>query len=173
MASIKSCSIPEVALLNNYLKAGIYTDCYTTDILGPVSHKQYVTAFYTTFVFKMERVILKMALSRPSTDNQVKQLADGSIDEFAAWHVEARSENQLLLSDFRHRTRSWLMVVPMAGSESTRTRLYFGSAVVPVEDSKTGRLAPGFGFNALLGFHRLYSKILLRAARSRLEAQLC
>ena len=173
MASIKSCSIPEAALLNSYRKEGTYTDCYVTDILGSVSHKQYVTAFYTTFVFKIERVILKMALSRPSTDNQAKQLANGSIDSFAAWHVEARSENQLLLSDFRHRTRSWLMVVPITGSKGTRTRLYFGSAVVPVEDSKTSRLALGFGFRALLGFHRLYSKILLRTARSRLEAQLC
>jgi len=51
-------------------------------------------AFYTTLVFKLERLILKLAVSRPSTDAQAKQLAAGSIDEFSAWHVEARSENQ-------------------------------------------------------------------------------
>ena len=169
MASIESCSIPEVALLNNYLKAGTYTDCYMTDILGPVSHKQYVTAFYTTFVFKMERVILKIALSRPSTDNQAKQLADGSIDEFAAWHVEARSENQLLLSDFQGRTRSWLMVASVDIEDIRKTRLFFGSAVTPVRNAETEKISLGAGFSMLLGFHKLYSVLLLYSAKSNLK----
>jgi hypothetical protein len=130
-----------------------------------------VTAFYTTPVFKLERLILKIAVSRPSTDAQVKQLAAGSIDAFAAWYVEARTENQLLLSDFSCRTRSWLMVVPAANASCTRTRLYFGSAVVPAENPGTGRLTLGLGFRALLGFHRLYSGVLLYAAKSRLETQ--
>ena len=129
MFSIESCSIPDGALLHDYLGAGTYTDCYVTEICGSVSHAQYVMAFYTTLVFKLERLILKIAVSRPSTDAQAKQLAAGSIDVFSAWHVEARAENQLLLSDFHRRTRSWLMVVPMAGVSGTRTRLYFGSAV--------------------------------------------
>lgn len=171
MFSIESCSIPDGALLHNYLGAGTYTDCYVTDIRGSVSHAQYVMAFYTTPVFKLERLILKIAVSRPSTDAQAKQLAAGSIDVFSAWYVEARSENQLLLSDFHHRTRSWLMVVPIAGVSGTRTRLYFGSAVVPVENSRTGKFTLGFGFRALLGFHRFYSVVLLYAARSLLEAQ--
>ena len=171
MFSIESCSIPDGALLNNYLREGTYTDCYVTDIRGSVSHTQYVMAFYTTPVFKLERLILKIAVSRPSTDAQAKQLAAGSIDAFAAWHVEARSENQLLMSDFHGHTRSWLMVVPMTSTSGTRTRLYFGSAVVPVENPGTGRLSLGFGYRALLGFHRLYSKVLLYAARARLEAQ--
>jgi len=169
--SIESCSIPDGALLNIYHGEEAYTDCYVTDISGSVSHAQYVVAFYTTPVFKLERLILKMTVSRPSTDAQAKQLAAGSIDIFAAWHVEARSENQLLMSDFHHRTRSWLMVVPMASASSTRTRLYFGSAVVLVGNSRTGMAAPGFGFRALLGFHRLYSEVLLYATRLRLEAQ--
>jgi len=165
MFSIESCSIPASALLNNYLREGIYTDCYVTDIRESVSHAQYVLAFYTTRVFRLERLILKLAVSKPSTDAQAKELATGSIDEFAAWHVEARSENQLLLSDFHRRTRSWLMVVPITGAGDTRTRLYFGSAVVPVKNTRTGRLTLGPGFRALLGFHRLYSKVLLHAAR--------
>ena len=97
MFSIEPCSIPDGALLNKYLEEETCTDCYVTDIPGLVSHAQFVTAFYTTSVFKLERLILKMAVSRPSTDVQVKQLAAGSIDVFAAWHVEARTENQLLL----------------------------------------------------------------------------
>lgn len=169
MLSIEPCPIPDGALLTKYLRDGTYTDCYMTDIRGSVSLEQYVLAFYTTRVFKLERLILKVAASRPSTDDQARQLAAGSIDTFAAWYEEARNENQLLMSDFRHRTRSWLMVVPMAGDSTMRTRLYFGSAVVPVENPGTGRLELGFGFRALLGFHRLYSKVLLCTARSRLE----
>lgn len=171
MFSIKSCPIPEDALLNNYLQKGTYTDCYVTDIRGPVSHAQYVTAFYTTRIFKLERLILKIAVSKPSTDAQAIQLATGTIDTFAAWHVESRSENQLLLSDFHRRTRSWLMVVPITGASGTCTRLYFGSAVVPVENPGTGEFTLGAGFRALLGFHRIYSRVLLHAARLRLESE--
>lgn len=67
MFSNESCSIPDDALLNNYLKEGTYTDCYVTDIRVSVSHTQYVMAFYTTLAFKLERLILKLAVSRPST----------------------------------------------------------------------------------------------------------
>ena len=171
MFSIEPCSIPDGALLNNYVREGTYTDCYVTDIRGSVPHIQYVIAFYTTIVFKLERMILKMAVSRPSTDAQAKQLAAGSIDTFSAWQVEARSENQLLMSDFHRRTRSWLMVVPIVSGSDTRTLLYFGSAVVPVENTRTGKLTLGFGFRALLRFHRLYSEVLLYAAKSRLKTQ--
>jgi hypothetical protein len=47
-------------------------------------------------------------------------------------------------------------------------RLYFGSAVVLVTDKASGQVRMGFRFKALLGFHKLYSRILLYAARSRL-----
>lgn len=161
MFLIQPCSIPDRALLRRYLYDGAYADCYTTDVPGAVSHAQYVTAFYTTPVFKLERLILKWAVSRPSTDAEAEQLAAGTLDSFAAWHVEKRSENQLLLSDFLGRTKSWLMVEPMNTHSGIRTRLYFGSAVVPVKDPS---------YRALLGFHRIYSKVLLYAAKSRLTS---
>ena len=169
MFSVKPCRIPNGSLLHKYFREGTYTDCYVLDFPGSVSHAQYVTAFYTTWIFKLERLILKMAVSKPSTDSQVEQLASGSIDTFAAWHVEARSENQLLLRDFNHRTRSWLMVDHLTGTGGTRTRLYFGSAVVPVKNPGTGEFTLGAAYQALLGFHRLYSKILLHAAKVRME----
>lgn len=139
MFSIESCSIPDEALLNNYTREGTYTDCYVTDINAVVSLAQFITAFYTTPLFRLERFILKIAVSRPSTDAQAKQLAVGSIDTFAAWNVEARGKNQLLMSDFHRRTRSWLMVAPASGSNGTAIRLLFGSAVVPVKHSTTGQ----------------------------------
>ena len=171
MSSIQSCSLPDSALLDTYRANGAYTDCYSTDIAGSVSHKQFVTAFYTTSLFKLERAILKWAVSKPSTDAQAEQLASGAAAAFAAWHVEKRSENQLLMCDFQNRTRSWLMVAPLKTDSGPATRLYFGSAVIPVEDAKTGRLTLGPGFRALLGFHKVYSKALLSATRSRLNAQ--
>ena len=134
-----------------------------TEIHGSVSHQQFVTAFYTTTLFKLERVILKWAVSRPSTDADAQQLASGTIDAFAAWHVEKRSENQLLMCDLHGRTRSWLMVAPLKTDRGQVTRLYFGSAVVPVKSASTGTPAIGVGFRALLGFHKLYSRALLSA----------
>jgi hypothetical protein len=169
--SITSCPIPESALLKSYLRDGAYADCYVTEIAKPVSHAQYVEAFYTTAVFKVERLILKWWVARPSTDAQARELAAGTADSFAAWDVEDRSENQVLLSDLSGRTRSWLMVAPCMGEGGPCTRLYFGSAVVPRRNAKTGRLALGFEFRALLGFHKLYSRVLLSAARSRLEGK--
>ena len=52
--------------------------------------------------------------------------------------------------------------------KSAGTRLYFGSAVVPERNAKTGQAKYGFAFHAMLGFHRLYSRALLRSAVSRL-----
>jgi hypothetical protein len=119
-------------------------------------------------VFKLERWLLAALVAKPSTDRQARELAQGRIVEFAAWRVERRDGGQLLLSDFRGRTRSWLMAEPLTGGEQTRTRLHFGSAVVPVAGS-SGEPRLGFAFSALLGFHKLYSRILLSAARRRLR----
>jgi hypothetical protein len=171
LSSIRPCSLPDDALLDTYRANGAHTDCYATDIAGVVSHQQFVTAFYTTALFKLERVILKWVVSKPSTDVQAEQLGSGARDVFAAWSVEKRSENQLLLRDLTGRTRSWLMVAPLRTDNGPRTRLYFGSAVVPVISAKTGKLTLGRGFTALLVFHKAYSKALLHAARSRLNAQ--
>lgn len=171
MFSVEACSLPDDALLRRYYKKGAYTDCYTTEISAAVTQSQYVFAFYTSPLFKIERVILKIIVARPSNDLQVQELAEGAVETFAAWRVEARSENQLLLADFQGRTRSWLMT---EGIDERRTRLYFGSAVlpvkmVPVENHREGASTLGTGFNAMLGFHKIYSELLLSSARVSLE----
>ena len=171
MLSIRACALPGHALLDVHRANGAYTDCYATDIVGAVSHEQFVAAFYTTRVFKLERLILKWVLAKPSTDAEAAQLAAGAIDTFAAWRVEKRAHKQLLMVDFQKRTRSWLMVETLKADGGPRTRLYFGSAVVPIKNAKTGGSAMGLAFRALLGFHKLYSRILLSAARSRLDAR--
>lgn len=169
MRRIDRCDLPAEALLRRYLGAGNHADCYSTGIDGTVSHAAFVEAFYTTGVFRIERLILRLAVSRPSTDAEARQLAEGARDAFAAWTVEARAANQLLLADYSGRTRSWLMVAPLADGAGPTTRLYFGSAVVAGRGVANGRSGLGFAFRALLGFHHVYSRVLLGAARARLS----
>ena len=171
MLAIEKCRVPANTMLNTYSIPGAYVDCYTTEVPGQIPFSEFIFAFYTTLLFKLERLILKLTVSRPSTDVQARQLANGDIEKFAAWHVENRSENEILLCDLMGRTRSWLMVIPANTHSAPQTRLYFGSAVVPVQNSKTGTPSLGFGFQALLGFHRIYSVLLLYSAKRRIHHQ--
>ena len=164
---IQSCELPPEALLRRYRESGAYADCNVTVIARRVSQAEYVEAFYTTWVFKLERLLLAWFVSKPATDLQAAALAAGQLDSFAAWHVEGRADDQLLLCDYMGRTRSWLMTAAAPGSDAG-TLLYFGSAVVPVHNPRSGRDEMGLVFRALLGFHKLYSWVLLRAAASRL-----
>lgn len=169
MFSVEACPLPDDALLQTYRANGSYADCFRVDVAGAVSHEQYVIAFYTSPVFWLERVILARVVAKPTTDAQVSQLAHGEIEAFAAWRVEKRCRDQLLLADYRGRTRSWLMVVPLETANGPATRLYFGSAVVPARAGGSTKARLGFVFRALLGFHTVYSMILLGAARRNLR----
>ena len=166
MPNVQSHPLPTHALLTKYADSGAYTDCFVTEIARTVSHAEFVEAFYTGGLFKVERFLLHVFISRPSTDFQARQLAAGELDEFAAWRVETRAVDQLLLCAIDGRTRSWLMV--SAAEVPGRTRLYFGSAVVPAVNASTGKSSMGFVFKALLGFHQFYSRALLRSAAARL-----
>jgi hypothetical protein len=157
--------LPPGALLAHYRDNGAYTDCYTLDVSGPVSHSDFAHAFYTSWLFKIERWILSWAIAKPSTDIEALALAKGEKDRFSAWTVEARTADQLLMCDYQSRTRSWLMTEPIAGGG---TRLYFGSAVVPFRPNGDTDRTFGAAFRLLLGFHKLYSRALLRAARGNL-----
>lgn len=172
MAAVEACDLPPGALLAVYRQSRAWTDCYMTQLAGEVSHAAFVEAFYTTPLFKLERLILKWCLSRPSSDSQAAQLASGQTDSFAAWRVEGRAVDQLLLADVMGRTRSWLMTAAVEDHGRATTRLYFGSAVVPSSTSPSGQASYGAVFRALLGFHKLYSRLLLRAASARLAARL-
>jgi hypothetical protein len=158
-------------LLRNYRDAGAYTDCFAAVVPIAVSQAEYVEAFYTTWPFKLERKLLAWFVSKPSTDAQARTLASGESDSFAAWSAEGRTANQLLMCGFHGRTRCWLMSVGGAGRDAKTTRLYFGSAVVPMIEPRSGRKSMGFAFRALLGFHKVYSRVLLRSAGSRLLKQ--
>ena len=167
MFSVKACPLPENTLLASYArKSDHYTDCFMVDVPGKISLAEFVNAFYTTWLFKLERIILKWAVKRPSTDEDAIGIARGELDRFAAWTTEKRTGNQLLMCAMGNRTRSWFMVKE---GKAGNTRLYFGSAVIPEKSSTPKNPQLGFVFKALLGFHRLYSRALLGAAQRKLS----
>lgn len=166
MLSIEKCTVPPQALLSKYSLDGTYADSYVTEVQGHIPFPTYVFAFYTTALFKVEAFILTYSVKRPSDDGQAQELADGSRNEFAAWNVEGRSENELLMCDMSGRTRSWFMVRHL----DSCTQLYFGSAVVPKKNKTTGISSLGFIFTALLGFHKIYSILLLYFAKQKVAA---
>jgi hypothetical protein len=147
-------------LLRRYAGDGGYADAYAVDVARLVAFEDFVSGFYSTRLFALERFVLMLA-GRPSAAGQARGLARGERNRFAAWTVEARGEGQVLLADDTGRTRSWLMCESLAGGG---TRLYFGSAVLPRVDTRSGQRRMDAGFRALLGFHRHYSHALLRAA---------
>jgi hypothetical protein len=160
--------IPEQALHAHYQRQGAYLDCYATDIAAAVTQAQFVEAFYTSWLFRLERWILGWSAMKPSTDAQAREIARGERVDFAAWSVEARGTEQLLMRDFLGATRSWFMVAPQA----TGTRLHFGSVVTTRRNPRTGQWDLGQRYRLLLGFHKLYSRAQLAAACSKLRRQL-
>ena len=159
---VRPCALPHGAILGAYLQRGAYTDCYAIETPRAVTQREFVEAFYTTPVFKAERWLLARFLAQPSTDAQVREVATGNANAFSAWSVERREADQILLA--AGRTRSWLMTTRSHDPGQAGTRLYFGSAIVP---RRSGRL--GWRFHVLLGFHKVYSRVLLRAASRKLK----
>ncbi len=159
MGAIQSQPLDPDSLLAEYADGKNYTDCYATSVPGHITLEAFIDAFYTTWLFRIERFLLRVSVKRPSTDEDVRGLAAGELERFAAWHVEQRRDTEILLCDFSEATRSWLMSAP---ADDNTTTLYFGSAVV----SRDGQL--GATYRALLGFHKLYARSLLWVARRRL-----
>ena len=165
---IKPCEIPNHSFLSKYQNGIGFADCYVCEVPGVISQTVFIEAFYTSPLFKIERTILKYLAAKPASDYDAKQLAQGQVKTFSAWQVETQSNDELLLTDYTGRTRSWLMAVPINHENSpTSTLLHFGSAVIAQTHSASQKPSMGFLFRALLGFHRIYSHLLLRAACKR------
>jgi hypothetical protein len=170
MSLPKESPLPGNAFLGKYRESGAYTDCLKRELRGQISLAQLIEAFYTCAVFRPERIILGL-IGKPSTNLTARRLAVSEIDRFAAWHVEARSLDQILLCDFQGRTRSWLMVVPQTGADGAEsTALYFGSAITTIDESPAAKALARATFAALLWFHKVYSRLLLWSAARRLSA---
>jgi len=138
-----------------------YTDCYYAHVPQSVDLPQFIAAFYTTWLFHLERFVLTVALRKPIRDADISALTSGASAHFAAWHVEGQSENQILLCDVAGRTRSWFSVQPLT---SGGTQLFFGSVVVASPDAPLS-----WPLRMILPLHRLYARALLGAAVRRLR----
>ncbi|MCR8826408.1 hypothetical protein [Pseudosulfitobacter koreensis] len=144
---------------------GYFTDCYACVVPGQVSLADYVTAFYTTPLFRAERLVLRLAARAPSTDVQARAVAEGEAERFAVWQVAARRADEMLLAERSGRTKSWFSVA-VQGAD---TKLFFGSVVVPVK-GKSGKMVLGPVFDSLKTAHALYSRALLASAARGLAA---
>ncbi len=162
--------LPEATLLAQLRSQGCYADCFSLAVPFAVTQAAFVEAFYTTPLFKSERLLLQLLAGARSTDSQALALAHGTITSFAVWSVTQRTDNELLLTDKTGRTSSWLMVGPEATHDRPSTRLFFGSSIKPKRNPRPGE-APKFSglFQALLGLHNLYSRKLLEAAAIRVS----
>ena len=157
----RAISVPGDAYLFRYAaQDATYTDCYEVMFPGKADLEQFITAFYSTWLFRLERLVLTLVLRRRITQTSVLALAQGA-ETFAAWRVEDRAEGQILLCDLSGRTRSWLAV---AAKDGGVTRLLFGSAVV----AGKGRELPR-SVRLLMPFHKAYARALLRLAEWKLR----
>jgi hypothetical protein len=172
MFSVTRESVPHDSLLKTYRgpvrpeRWGSYADCFAVKAAGTVDLSDFVFAFYTSRIFRVEGFILRALLGVSASRSEARALAEGTSDKFSAWYVVQRTKTQLLMCDRYERTRSWFCVAldPDGG-----TRLLFGSAVAAKRD-QAGAPSLGGGFHFLLRFHILYSQVLLRAAERNLSA---
>jgi len=167
--SVTQDAVPDDALLRTY-RGGARPerwqqsgDCFRTSVDQVVSLAEFVFAFYTSPIFRIERVILGLLAGTPSTDTEARRLADGSGMSFAVWRVGQRTATQLLMCDRFERTRSWFGVVPLSDG---KTLLQFGSAVASRSVERSARRIPVSLFRVLLKFHVMYSQVLLHAAKA-------
>jgi hypothetical protein len=171
MAAISRESVPEDSLLRTFRggahpeRWGRYADCFAVRIDRNVTLAQFVFAFYTSPLFRIERGLLRLLINAPSSRAEARAVADGASDKFAAWYVGERTATQLLMCDRYERTRSWFRVeTESAGG----TRLLFGSAVAAKRGDRADAPQRAAAFSLLLSFHVLYSRALLRAAKANL-----
>ena len=166
MPHVISTKLPGTAFLNTYEQSkGVYTDCFQTELPKGVSLESFINAFFNTWLFRLERLILSIAAKKPATDGDIARLADGTSDTMSAWQVERRDDDQILLEVPKTPIRTWLM----REGEGETTQLYFGSAILPHATDRNGNPKMPFLFHALLGFHKLYARALLFSAKRALR----
>lgn len=168
MATVTHGALPNDALLRTYRggprperwrESG---DCFAVSVDRVVSLAEFVFAFYTSPVFRIERLILGLLAGTLSTESEALRLAEGHETSFAIWRVGERTATQLLMCDRYEWTRSWFRVVPL---NDGKTLLQFGSAVASRKGGQSSTRTSGGLFRLLLKFHVAYSRVLLHAAR--------
>lgn len=135
-------NLPEDSYLHEFAARRAHTDGFYCDLSGTIPLSDFIGAFYTSWLFQLERQILAAIIARPSSDQEALALARGEREKFAAWSVEMRCHNQIIMLDYKSKTRSWLMCEPRGSS----TRLYFGTIIEPSKIIDENRVDLGFSF---------------------------
>ncbi len=148
--------LPADSLLQRHARAGAFTDAYALRLPRTVTLAEFIEAFYTSPLFRLELWLIARFVGVQATPQEARRLAADQTRQFSVWQVEARSDVQIVLATGP--TRSWLRL------DADGRTLVFGSAVLPRDD---GQARPGFRW--LGGFHVLYSRLLLAAAGGRLR----
>jgi hypothetical protein len=93
MFSVTQAAVPDDALLRTY-GGGVRPecwresgDCFGVSVDRVVSLAEFIFAFYTSPVFRLERIILGFLAGAPSTDSEARCLAEGFGTSFAVWRV--------------------------------------------------------------------------------------
>jgi len=168
MPNITEAELPRNALSTKCVEQGAFADCFYIDIPKEVTLAEFIKAFYTTALFKTERAILSVVTLKPASDAQAVELSAGRSKQYSAWVVEGRVADQIILADISGRTKSWLMVQASDLDGCAATRLYFGSVVVPKKVAVGEKASKGLLFQLLGGFHKVYSRALLKSAYNTL-----
>ncbi|MEL6648775.1 MAG: hypothetical protein AAFQ05_13995 [Pseudomonadota bacterium] len=161
MARVVAALLPQDSLLHACAtRPGSYTDCFEaavpTDGTPDRAFERFVFLFFDSWLFRVERMILRFAGKAPKAGTDPIALARGEVAHFAAWTVDARRAQELLMSVHHTPIRTWLSVA----KDGDQMRLRFGTALLAQETS--GRVH--WGFRATIRAHRLYAKLLLKAA---------
>lgn len=168
MSRITAPPLPDDSLLARHRGPECYRDAFRVEVPGDVSLAELITVFFGSGAFLPERTALRL-IGRGAGRAEIAELADGRAKRFAAWELEAREENELLMHDFLDKTCCWLAVSPggeapdLAGGlprpGAGRTYLWFGTGVRDFEGPIISRLREA---------HRWYARWLLAGAARRL-----
>ena len=169
MTRIAALPPPETSLLAQRRGEDWYRDAFRACVPGHVTLGTFVTEFFAGPAFLPERMALHL-IGRGAGAAEIAALAEGTATRFAAWEMEAREADQLLMHDFLDRTCCWLAVshegdasdlgAPHNAGEREQRFLWFG----------TGLRNPGGPFARWLKQpHRAYARWLLAGAARRLR----
>lgn len=161
---VRAVDIPSGTMLKAYqAQEGCYTDCYAVDVAGAPDIERFIRIFFDTSIFRLERRILALSGLEATHADDVDALARGHRSRFAAWRLEGKTADELMLRFERPSGRTWLHVADVP-DQSGQARLFFGSALLPGARDNDKRPTIGWSLHAFLPFHRLYARMLLRAA---------
>lgn len=144
-ASLRSSSITPEGLLGS--ASTPHKDSYSITKSSDESDiKNYARAFYTSPLFKIERLILKYGLGYSITDEQILNTDFNIGDKVLLWEVVGRTKDEVMLR-FKHNDFSGLTWMKIE-----EDKLKFGSGL---DD------ATSISLKLSLAFHYLYSRMLI------------